>query len=323
MQFHSGILQIDAAQEAERIQETIRKTIREDFRRKGAVVGVSGGVDSATVLSLLARALEPSQIIALIMPEKDSSPISATLATDCAARLGIETLTVDLTSGLEALGCYVHRDAAVKKVFPDYDPKVDKIKLALPLDILDKGSLNVYSLVLVSPGKPDQRQMLPPQVYWDIVAASNMKQRTRMQTLYHQAEKRNFAVVGTANHNEYAQGFFVKYGDGGADIQPIEHLYKTQVYQLARYLKVSQEIIARTPTSDTYSAESTQEEFYFRLPFELMDLIWYGLEHNVDSAVVAQALQLGDDQVKRVYRDLAQKARSTDYLRRSPVTLGQ
>jgi NAD+ synthase len=99
--------------------------------------------------------------------------------------------------------------------------------------------------------------------YLQIVAASNLKQRTRMSTLYYHAEMRNYAVIGTANKNEHDQGFFVKYGDGGVDIQPIAHLFKTQVYQLARYLGVPEEIQQRPPTTDTYSASCTQEEFSF------------------------------------------------------------
>jgi NAD+ synthase len=321
MIFHKDVLQLDAAAEAARIVESMRKTVLTDFRRKGAVVGVSGGVDSATVLMLAARAFGPERMLALLLPDQDSSAISETLGREVAAAAGVATLKVDLTAALAALGCYEYRDAAVRQVFPDYDPAREGMKIVLPGDLLERGSLNLYSVVLVDKDGGERRKTLPPAAYLDIVASSNMKQRTRMLTLYFQAERHNYAVAGTANKNEHDQGFFVKYGDGGVDIQTIGHLFKTQVYQLARYLGVPQGIIDRTPTTDTYSAECTQEEFYFRLPFELMDLIWYGFEHAVPAAEVASALALSEDQVARVYRDLGQKARSTAYLRAAPVMI--
>ena len=199
--------------------------------------------------------------------------------------------------------------------------KSDKIKLVLPDNLLDKPSLNVFSLVLVRPGQEEQRKILSPHSYLGIVAASNMKQRTRMLTLYFHAEKHNYAVIGTANKNEHDQGFFVKYGDGGADLQPIRHLYKSQVYQLASYLGVPESIIDRTPTTDTYSAGSTQEEFYFRVPFELLDKIWLGMEKGMSNAAIATDLGLTEEQIARVTSDLVQKKRTTEYLRALPLAL--
>ena len=322
MPFHSTVLDLDVVQEAARIRETIARTVRAEFRRKGAVVGVSGGVDSALVLALTAQALGADRVLALLLPDKDSSPLSAVLGQQAADALGVATVTVDITPALTALGCYAQRDGAVQTILPSYDPTQDTLKIVLPTDLLERGSLNRYSAVVSGPDRPERRRVLTPAAYLRIVAASNMKQRTRMLTLYFEAECRNYAVVGTANKNEYAQGFFVKYGDGGVDIQPIQHLCKTQVYQLARYVGVPAAIIERTPTTDTYSAECTQEEFYFRLPFELMDLIWYGFEHELPAAIVAQALDLTAEQVGRVYGELGQKARSTAYLRAAPVVIG-
>ncbi len=320
MNFNKDILVIDPVHEVERLSALIHESLFNRFKRKGAVIGVSGGVDSATTLALVVRAIGAENVIAIAMPDQDSNPVSEILGKDIATKFGASFVKEDITPVLISLKCYEHRDSAVRKVFPDYNPDTDGIKLVLPTDLLGKGSLNVYSLALVRNGEEIGRRILPAPVYLEIVAASNMKQRTRMLTLYYHAEKRNYAVIGTANKNEHAQGFFVKYGDGGVDIQPILHLYKTQIYQLAQYLNVPQEIIDRTPTSDTYSAECTQEEFYFRLPFELMDLIWYGFEHEVSPEIVANELNLATKQVENVYRDLAQKARSTEYLRMVPIT---
>lgn len=320
VRFSKDVLQLDVAAESERLVEAIRQTVLVRFRRKGAVVGVSGGVDSATVLALTARALGADRALALIMPEKDSSPDSEVLAREVAAQLGVGVVKEDMTAALSELGCYERRDAAVREVFRDYDPRRDRVKIVLPGDLLDQGGLNVFSLVRVSPEGGHERQLLSPSAYLGIVAASNMKQRTRMLTLYYHAERRNYAVVGTANKNEHGQGFFVKYGDGGVDVQPIQHLYKTQVYQLARHLRIPQRIIDRTPSSDTYSEGCSQEEFYFRLPFELMDVMWYGLEHEVPARMVARELGLSEEQVGRAYRDLARKARATQYLRTDPIS---
>ena len=319
MEFGTHVLTLDPELEIAQIVTMMRQTIQHDFRRKGAIVGLSGGIDSATVLGLAVKAFGPQRVLAVMMPEQDSSPVSETYAAELAAKYGVTAIKEDLTAGLAGFGCYARRDAAVRAVFPDYDPSQDEIKLVLPADLLERGSLNVYSLSLSRPGGEERRRVLPVSAYLQIVAASNMKQRSRMLMLYYHAEERNYAVIGTANRNEHAQGFFVKYGDGGADIQPIQHLYKTQIYQLARHLEVTQAIIDRTPTTDTYSAECSQEEFYFRLPFEQMDLIWYGLDHDVPAAEVAAALQLSPQQVENVYRDLAQKSRSTAYLRSIPL----
>ncbi|MEI8306837.1 MAG: NAD(+) synthase [Chloroflexales bacterium] len=319
MQFGSHVLIIDPEVETAQIITMMRQTIQHDFRRKGAIVGLSGGVDSATVLGLAVKAYGPERVLAVMMPEQDSSPVSEQYAAQMAETYGVTAITEDLTAGLAGFDCYGRRDDAVRSVFPDYDPSQDEIKLVLPTDLLDRGSLNVYSLSLSRPGGEERKRVLPVAAYLQIVAASNMKQRSRMLMLYYHAEQRNYAVIGTANRNEHAQGFFVKYGDGGADIQPIQHLYKTQVYQLAHYLGVTPEIIKRTPTTDTYSAECSQEEFYFRLPFEQMDLIWYGLDNQIPAADVAAALQISAQQVENVYRDLSQKSRSTEYLRSKPL----
>ncbi len=319
MPFGTHVLTIDPELETAHIVTVLRQTIQQDFRRKGAIVGLSGGIDSAVVLGLAVKTFGPERVLAVMMPEKASSPVSEQYAKQLADKYGVTAITEDLTAGLAGLNCYERQDEAVRSVFPDYDPSLDAIKLVLPTDLLERGSLNVYSLSLSRPGGAERRRVLPVAAYLQIVAASNMKQRSRMLMVYYHAEQRNYAVIGTANRNEHAQGFFVKYGDGGADIQPIQHLYKTQVYQLAHYLGVTQEIIDRTPTTDTYSAEQTQEEFYYRLPFDLMDLIWYGLDHEVPAAEVAVALQLSTQQVENVYRDLAQKSRSTAYLRAKPL----
>jgi len=288
----------------------------------GGVVGISGGIDSSVVLALCVRAFDPQHVVAVMMPEKDSDPDTERLSRLVAGHFGVEPILETITPILEGFGCYPRRDEAIRHVFPEYDATAGyKAKIGLPQNLLDEDTLNVFYLTIVTPDGNKKTQRLPIRDYYQIVAASNFKQRTRMAMLYYHAELRNYAVIGTANKNEHDQGFFVKFGDGGVDVKPIAHLYKTQVYQLARYLDVPEEIRSRPPTTDTYSAHSTQQEFFFRLPFETMDLLWYALENNVPISEVAQGMGLTEQQVQRVYNDLTRKQRTTEYLRMPPIGL--
>jgi NAD+ synthase len=315
-------LKIDPAAEAERIVAGIRRAVRRELHRSGAVVGVSGGIDSALVLALCVRALRAERVTALLLPEVESSPDSLRLGRLVCAAYGVEPVVEDITPALQGFGCYRRRDEAVRRVFPEYDPAQGyKVKIGLPQTLLDEEILNVFSLTVVDPQGGEQSKRLPPAELLQIVAASNFKQRTRMAMLYYHAELHNYAVIGTGNKNEHDQGFFVKYGDGGADIQPIVHLFKTQVYQLARHLAVPEEILERAPTSDTYSAPCTQQEFFFRLPFETMDLLWYAQERGLAPSEAARAIGLTTAQVQRAYNDFTRKQRTTEYLRKLPLSI--
>jgi NAD+ synthase len=256
------------------------------------------------------------------MPEKDSDPISEQLARELARQCGVEPILENITAVLDGFDCYRRRDDAIRRVVPDYDAAAGyKAKIVLPQDLLDADTLNIFSLTVITPDGREVSKPLPPAEYLQIVAASNFKQRTRMSMLYYHAELRNYAVIGTANRNEYAQGFFVKYGDGGVDVQTLGHLYKTQVYQLAEYLNVPEGIRRRAPTTDTYSAPCNQEEFYFRLPFKMMDLLWYAQENHVPPAEASQVMGLTEKQVQRAYADFTRKQRGTQYLRLEPVAI--
>ncbi len=309
----------DAAREAERLNAWLKESILTTLKREGAVVGVSGGIDSATVLYLLARALGPERVVAVLMPDRDSSGDSARLGKLMTDDLGVEAIVRDITAPLAAIGCYDYRDNAIKRAVPSFDPSVDKAKIVLPQDLFEGGSLNVFSAVVVKPDGTEIRRRLRPAEFREIVAASNLKQRLRMVTLYHEAERRNWAVVGTAQKNEHDLGFFVKYGDGGTDLQPIEHLFKTQVYKLAAYLGVPEEIQQRPPTTDTYSAECTQEEFFYRLPFETLDAIWAASERGQSHEEIAAAMDLTVKQVENALFDIHRKQATTEYLRMAPL----
>jgi NAD+ synthase len=320
MKFSKDILAIDPAGETERLVSLLRHNMGRVLRRRGAVVGISGGVDSSVVLALCARAFGTDRVTAVMMPEKDSDPDSERLSRSLARHYSVEAVLENITPVLEGFGCYQRRDAAIRRVFPEYDAAVGyKAKIILPDNLIGGTALNLFSLVIITPDGHEKCAGLTMPDYLQIVAASNFKQRTRMAMLYFHAELRNYAVIGTANKNEHDQGFFVKYGDGGADIKPIAHLYKTQVYQLAEYLDVPAEIQQRLPTTDTYSAHQSQEEFFFRLPFNIMDLLLKAQEYKIPATQAAATMELTPEQVQRAFNDFSRKRRTTAYLRQPPV----
>jgi len=320
MTFHRGILDLDLEQEADRLTEWLRRGVYEKLKRRGGVVGVSGGVDSAVVLALAVRAFGTKRLVAVLLPEMDSSGNSALFARKLCRKLGVQPIVEDLTGALFGFGCYSRRDEAVRQVVPEYDSTY-KLKITLPSDLLDKETLNVFSVTVVSPEGETQTRRLRPAQFRQIVASTNFKQRARAAMLYYHADLRDYAVLGTSQKNEHDQGFFVKNGDGASDIRPIGHLYKTQVFKLAEYLGVPEEIYTQPPTTDTYSAGSTQEEFFYRLPFELMDLLWYALENNIPVAEVAREMDLSEEQVQRVFNELGRKVKNTEYLRMTPPVI--
>ncbi|HEY0674467.1 MAG TPA: NAD(+) synthase [Longimicrobiales bacterium] len=308
-----SILQIDAAAEVERIADFLRTQLGEVLHRRGLVIAMSGGIDSSVCAALAVQAVGPKRVFGLFMPERDSDPLSLQLATQLAEQLGIAYEKQDIAPVLEAAGCYRRRDDAIRRVVPEYGEGWAS-KIILPGDRLDSDRLNVYYLAVRPPGGEISTVRLSPTSYLEIVAATNFKQRVRKMLEYHHADRLHYAVMGSPNRLEYDQGFFVKGGDGLADVKPIAHLYKTQVYQLADYLGVPEGITSRPPTTDTYSLPQTQEEFYFSLPALTMDLVLYALNHGWSAEVAAAKLGLQPDQVTRAYADIQQKRSTTDYL---------
>jgi NAD+ synthase len=315
--FSARVLDIDPEAVAARITAAVREQVLKRLRRRGVVVGLSGGLDSSVVAALCVHALGPSRVFGLFTPERDSDPDSLRLGHAVADRFGIESVVEDITPVLLAAGCYRRRDDFIREVFPEYGPGY-KSKMVLP-DLLVSHGYNVHSLIIQAPDGTRRRARLPLRVLLGIVAATSMKQRTRKQMEYYHADRLNYAVAGTPNRLEYDQGFFVKNGDGAADIKPIAHLYKSQVYRLAEHLGVPAEIRRRTPTTDTYSLPQTQEEFFFSLPLEKLDLCLYALNHAVPPAEAARVVGLSESQVERVYRDIEGKRHSARYQHEAPL----
>lgn len=313
------ILLTDIEQVVNNIVEQMRQDILHRFRRNGAVVGISGGIDSSVCFALAAKAFGPEKVLGVMLPEKDSSPNSEMLARKLAATFGVKAIKEEITGALSGFGCYERRDEAVKRVFPEYDPAKWKMKIGVRQSGLFSNLPPIFHLTIIDPDGIVKDKILPAKEYLQIVAASNFKQRTRMSMLYFHAEALHYAVVGTPNKHEQEQGFFVKYGDGAGDVMPIGNLYKTQVYQLAEYLGVPGEIIERTPTTDTYSAEQTQEEFFYQLPFNLMDRFWYGFENGYPPAEVAAVMGETAERVEALFRNFERKRNTTEYLRMPPI----
>ena len=318
MKLDWSVLAIDARSEVERIRAGLRHGIAE-LRRRGAVVAISGGVDSAVCAALAVRALGPERVLTLILPERESSAESAVRARALAAQLGVTPLEQDITATLDAIGCYRWRDEAVRRVLPAYESRWRmKITVAGGLE----GRINHFKLAAQAPDGRALEARLGLREYLQIVAATSFKQRIRKTIEYFHADRLNYAVIGTPNRLEYDQGFFVKNGDGAADIKPIAHLYKSQVYELARYLQIPPETATAPPTTDTYSLPQGQDEFYFALPYRQMDLALWALNQGLPVESLAEALNLSVEKAGHVYDDIRAKRRATRYLHRRPLLLG-
>jgi NAD+ synthase len=313
-------LQFDTEEAVASLSERLREAVHREQRRRGAVVAMSGGIDSSVCAALAACALSPERVLGLALPERDSSPVSLELAEHVARHLGVPFVTEDLSAALDAVGCYRRRDEAFRSVFPEYGERW-KSKIVAAGRKSETDRFTWFKLVVEAPGGKRMEKRLPLEEYLQIVAATNFKQRLRKTMEYYHADRLHYAVVGTPNRLEYDQGFFVKNGDGSADIKPIAHLYKSQVYELGRHLGLPEKILTARPTTDTYSLEQGQDEFYFIVPYTIMDLILVGMNHGRSVEEIATETQLGVDRVRLVMQDIRDKRRTTRPLHLKPVLL--
>ncbi len=305
----SDVLEIDAKKEAQKIAQRLRLTVSKYLHKRGLVVALSGGVDSSVCAALAVHALGSKKVFGLLLPERDSSLESTEFALNLVRQLGIDYETFDITPTLEAIGCYAQRDRAIRNCFPDYGPDW-KCKIV----ISGTGMINHFKLIVQAPDNQISTKRLGSRDYLQIVAATNFKQRIRKTMEYYHADRLNYAVVGTPNRLEYDQGFFVKNGDGSADVKPIAHLYKTQVYALASFFSLPDEIISSPPTTDTYSMIQGQDEFYFALPYNKMDMALWAFNQKIHSEKISAAIGVSPEQASFVYKDIERKRKTTAYL---------
>lgn len=320
MAFHLDVLRIDPAQELQQLSQFLVEQVSAVFRRKGIVVGLSGGVDSACIAAVAVHALGKDKVVGLVLPETESNPISSEYATKHAQSLGIEHRQMAITATVDSVVPYNTRDVFIQKMVPEYQPGY-KYNITLPTDLLEREALSFYRLQVQMPDGEIKRKRLSPEGFRAITSFANIKIRSRMLHLYAEAERRNLVVVGTTNRTEFLLGDFCKYGDGGTDIEPLSYLYKNQIYQLAKYLEVTAEIIDRPPSPDTFSLPVSDQEFFFRIPFDKLDYLLYAWEHEIPEDEAAGVLNLPPEAVQRAYKDFASKHRATAHLRNMPHTL--
>lgn len=312
-------LELDCAAESARIATRMRELLAQDLHRRGLVVAISGGIDSSVCAALAVQAVGARRVFCLILPERDSDHDSAARARILVEHLGVRAETFDIAPTLSAIGCYAARDAAVRGVIPAY---ASDWKMKLVIVGGTHGAINRFRVVAQAPDGSAHEADLGLNDYLAIVAATSYKQRIRKTIEYFHADRLNYAVTGTPNRLEYDQGFFVKNGDGSADIKPIAHLYKSQVYAMARHLGLPQRLCDAQPTTDTYSLEQGQDEFYFALPYREMDLALWALDHDIPAAQLAAALGVDEARAQAVYADIGNKRRTTRYLHRAPLLAG-
>ena len=308
-------LRLDCSAAVDRVTEVIRKTLT-TFRRRGLVVALSGGIDSSVTAALCVRAVGAARVFGVHMPERDSAADTLQLSQSVSDRFGFDSVVEDITPLLEAIGCYRRQEQAIRLAIPEYGPDW-KSKIVIE-GVLENPGFNYFHVVAQSPEGRLEKRRLSSEAYLGIVAATNFKQRVRKMMEYYHADRLNYAVTGTPNRLEYDQGFFVKLGDGAADLKPIAHLYKSQVYELAEFLGVPDLVRQRQPTTDTYSLPQGQDEFYFSLPYEPMDLCLFAKNNNHLPESVAPLIGLSVEQVERVYRDIDAKRAATRYLHAAP-----
>jgi NAD+ synthase len=313
----ADLLELDADEELDRIVRSLREAVGVTLRRRGVVVGVSGGIDSSVVLALSVRAFGPGNVLAVLSPEEDSAPETLALSRLAVSSAGVDSVEEDISPVLEAYGCYRRRDEIASSQIPGYGPDW-KMKIVLP-PILAERRLRVFTLVARSPEGEEHTARLPADGYRSLVAAMNFKQRVRKTLEYYHADRLGYAVAGTPNRLEYDQGFFVKNGDGAADVKPIAHLYKTQVYRLADAMELPAEIRGRVPTTDTYSLPQTQEEFYFSVPLSTLDLCLFAKDRGIGASEVAGVADLSEEDVERVFAEIEAKRRAAVYLHAAPL----
>jgi NAD+ synthase len=313
--FSKDALNLDYAEQVQIITREIQKLLG-SFKRRGVVLGLSGGIDSSLTAALAVKAVGKDRVFGIHMPDCHSSADTLSFSQSISNHFGFDSAIEDITKILEAVGCYSRQEKAIQMAIPEYGPGW-KSKIVLE-NILTNQGFNYFSVVAQSPDGKMLKARLPLEAYLGVLAATNFKQRVRKMMEYYYADRLNYAVAGTPNRLEYDQGFFVKLGDGAADFKPIAHLYKTQVYKMAEYLGVPEKNCKRSPTTDTYSLEQGQDEFYFSLPYEKLDLCLYAKNHGIPVTQVAPVVGLTPEQVDKVFKDIDMKRYSTRYLHLKP-----
>jgi len=302
------------------ITEFVKKEVFEIFEKKGIVIGLSGGIDSAITAALCAKSIGSEKILGLILPEKESDVNSKNLALQIAEKYNIDTETIDITNILESFGVYENKEKIVKEKFLNYNEKC-KYRVVVPPKL--ENNIGIPFLEILDDKNALHKLKISSFDFLNLTAATSIKHRVRMTMLYNYAEKNNFTVVGTTNKTEYLQGYFVKYGDGGSDIEPLVHLYKTQIYQIANFLKLPEKIINQDASPDVWSFKTSDEEFFYAVPYNIVDLILYGRERNLSISEIAKFSNLGSEKIEKLIRFQNQKQNKSQTMREKPHSIDE
>ena len=302
------------------IIEFIKNEVFEIYQKKGVVIGLSGGIDSAITAALCTKSIGSEKILGLILPEKESDVNSKNLALQIAEKYNIDTETIDITNILESFGVYENKEKIVKEKFPNYNEKC-KYRVVVPSK--SENNIGMPFLEILDDENIVHKLKISSFDFLNLTAATSIKHRVRMTMLYNYAEKNNFTVVGTTNKTEYLQGYFVKYGDGGSDIEPLVHLYKTQIYQIANFLKLPEEIINQDASPDVWSFKTSDEEFFYAVPYNIVDLILYGREKNLSINEIAKFLNLESEKIEKLIQFQNQKQNKSQTMREKPHSINE
>lgn len=304
----------DVAAITDALIDDIRLTARR-FRRPGAIVALSGGIDSSVSVALAVRALGSRRVQGLSLPDHESSPETLELARLAAESVGVRFQSKDITEALDVLGCYDDRLAVVRRLDPAFDPSAgDAFSVEFQPATGDGERIQTFTLNVVRNGSATQYR-LGGRDFLTIMAATNQKQRLRTLMTYRIADEENLIVIGTSNRLELDQGFFVKFGDGCGEAFPLRHLLKSQVYDVARYLGVPEQIRLRPPTTDTFSAPQSQEQYFYGTSVEVGDALWLAWHQQQDPATVAARLGFAVADVEKFFGLYARRAEYAAYLR--------
>ena len=298
-----------------KISDFIKDEISNSFQKSGAVVGLSGGIDSAVTTSLCAKSLGSEKVLGLIMPEKESDSKSQIHAKKVAEKYNIKTKIIDITSILESFEVYQNKESIIKEKFPDFSINC-KYRMMITSKL--KNLIGIPFLEILDEKNKQHKLKISSSEFLTLTAATSIKHRVRMTMLYFHAEKNNFCVAGTTNKSEYLQGYFVKYGDGGSDIEPLVNLYKSQIYQLGEFLKVPIEILTKDPSPDVWSFTTSDQEFFYSVPYDIVDLLMYARENNLSIKDVQKLSNLSQENIKILMRVQDQKYAKSQHMRETP-----